>query len=131
MNKMTRPERVESFANTLWPMSEVGTAAFHQFWDRGRTIAVMVMDWNAEFADFMSHRINHTSGSIGQVAQCRSLPELLEAEGQWFKRAYDDYSEQAGKLMEANGKLLGSLAGSTEQLQQHPAGAKPSPTVAS
>jgi hypothetical protein len=131
MNKATRTDRVEQFSKAERPMVQVGMATVDQFWDRGQSITTMLTNWNTEFAHFMGHRINQTNECIGQMAQCRSLPELLEVQGQWFKRAYDDYSEVARKMMEANGKLLGCLTGSTEQLQQHSAVATPSPAVAS
>ncbi len=69
------------------------------------------------------------SESIGQMAQCRSVPQLLEVEGQWFKRACDDYSNEASKLMEVTGKFFGCFGGSVEQLQPNPSGVMPSPAV--
>jgi hypothetical protein len=129
MNKTTKPEKSEPFSIPGWPIGEVGTEAVHQFLDRGQTVAKMLVDWNAEFAQLMGHRVNQLSESIRQMAQCRSLPQLLEAEGQWFKRACDDYSKEASKLMEVTGKLYACLGSSVEQLQPNPSGVIPSPAV--
>ena len=85
MAKVTRPDRVEQFSTAEWPMTQVGMATVRQFWDRGQIIAKMITNWNTEFTHFMGHRINQTSECIGQMAQCRSLPELLEVEGNWVK----------------------------------------------
>ena len=65
----------------------------------------------------VGQRFSQDSEVVVRMAQCKSLPEVVGVETEWFRRAFDDYAKEANKLMEANGKLFGCFVATTEQAE--------------
>jgi len=122
-------------------MDQVNLASAHQFWERTETFAKALADWNSEITHFVTKRISRSGEAVGQVTQCRTVPEVLEVEAQWLRGAFDDYFSEARTLMEANSRIIsgfvaptgpvGTPASSTKAPQvapTGPVGTSPSPT---
>lgn len=88
--------------------------ATRQFLERGEDTAQNFMDLNAELVRFVSHRANRNSEAVGRIMQCRSLPELLDAESAWARQILDDYSGAVSRLMDFNARLIGCPTPSRE-----------------
>lgn len=124
MSEMRGPEKVEASQVPGWPLGQIALDVAQQFWFQNQTVAKTLVDLNTEVADFVGQRLSQDGEAIGRMTQCRSLPEVLEVETQWLRRAVDDYSKEASKLMEVNGKLIGCLVATAEQAGPNPSLAK-------
>lgn len=126
MNEMSGPERAATSPFPGWPLGQMTLDVAQQFWGRNQTAAKALADLSTEVTEFVSQRLSQGSEVIGRMTQCQSLPEVLEVETQWLSKAFDDYSKEAGRLMEANGKFFGSLLTTTQQDSLKPPPAKQS-----
>jgi hypothetical protein len=117
MNEISGPEKVAMSPVPGWPLGQVALDAFQQFWGQNQTVAKTLVDLNARVADFVGQRFSQDSEVVVRMAQCKSLPEVVGVETEWFRRAFDDYAKEANKLMEANGKLFGCFVATTEQAE--------------
>lgn len=122
MDDLKRPERAaEAFAYSAHSISGMGADAAAQFWDRTQSVVSMLMSVNADGMKFIQQRIARSNEMLGGVARCRSLPDILEVESQWFRAEFDDYSEYGRRLADLNSKLFACVSVAPE-------GAEPTPS---
>ena len=91
------------------------SAAFRQVWDQGESIVRSLTQWNNEISRFVGERMSHNALAFHRIAGCYRMPEIIDAETQWMREAFDDYAQESRHLMEANRKLLASLVGSATE----------------
>lgn len=111
MNNVTKPGMAtDSLAHSANAAGQIGADTIHQMLDRSQAIANALAAFGAETANFVGKRVEHSSEVFGNVAQCRSLPDMLEMEAQWWRKAMDDYTGQINRLVAFNASLVGKLA---------------------
>lgn len=115
MNDMAMPEKAaESFAQSVGTAGQIGVDTVRQVLDRSQTIANIFANFGAESANFFHHRVEQDSKVLGSMVQCRSLPEMLDLEMQWWRGAMDDYAtqyaSQVDRLMTFNASLMSGLS---------------------
>jgi hypothetical protein len=113
MSDFGNTERAEWFSGSAWPMDQVNLVSAHQFWERTETFAKALTDWNTEITHFVTKRISRSGEAVGRIAQCRTVPEVLEVETQWLRGTFDDYFSEARTLMEANSRIITSFVAPT------------------
>lgn len=119
MNDARKSDKAaEPLAFFAQAMSQSGAEAANQFWGRTQSIGSVLIDLNAEAMRFMGHRINQNSEALGRIVQCRSLHEIVDAELQWFRGAFDDYSGYGKKIAEFNGNVVGCVSRNPEPSEQ-------------
>ena len=102
-----------------WPLGFLSGEIAQQFLQHSQMAASTLVDLNAEIVDFAGKRMIQTTETINRIAQCRSLPEVFDVEVKWLQSALEDYSQEAGRMMELAICILPAL------------GAAPSPSGAS
>ena len=96
---------------------KVSSDAARRFCDQGQSFAKTISEWNMEASQFVSHRLARNSETLGRMAKCPSLPEILAIQNQWVREAADDYMKQTSRLMEVNGRMMGGLLRSFGQVE--------------
>ena len=92
-----------------WPFSLAGNGASRQYWENGQTIVKMLSDINCDFATFLMRRVTQNAGAVAHLVACHDMADILKQETDWFKATLDEYSEEAGRLMEMNSKMIATL----------------------
>ena len=95
MNDINTPEKAaDSFMNSVGTAGQLGADSVRQVLDRSQTVANVVASLGVETASFVSRRVEQDSETLGSMVKCRSMPEMLELQVQWWRRAMDDYANQ-------------------------------------
>ena len=109
MNNMPKLEAFPLVTIPGWELAKAGSDAAQQLCNQGEVVAMAMTDWNTECRRFVTHRMSRTSEAVAEISKCRSLPEMFTAQTKWFQEAVDDYTREAGRLMEVNSKIIGDL----------------------
>lgn len=107
--------------------SKMGTEATSRYWDQSQSVAKVLLDANADAITFMTQQITRSNEMLGHATQCRSLPEFLDAESQWLRAVFDDYSEYGRRLADLNRKLFACVSRAPRDEEPMP----PQPSVPS
>jgi hypothetical protein len=111
MNEVTRPELAGTMPD-LASFTQASSEATRRLCENGHSIAKTIGEWSADLGHFVSQRAARTSEAMARMANCRSFPEILSVQTQWWQEAADDYLKQAYKSAELNSKIIGGLVGS-------------------
>lgn len=106
--------------NPAWLLGFGGIEATQQLLRRSEAAAKVMAELNSELIGFANQRSARIGEMAGRLAQCQSVPELLDTESQWLQRTLQDYSEEAGRLLDVNLKLFGCFLPEQPQSQPPP-----------
>ena len=107
--------RKSEFADFGASLAQASSDATRKFCEQGQSVANTISELNAEASQFLTHRATRNSETMGRIAKCQSLPEILASQAQWVQETTDDYMKQMSKLMEINSRIIGGLFGSFGQ----------------
>jgi hypothetical protein len=111
MNEVRKSEMADFGAS----FAQASSDATRKLCEHGQSVANTISEWNAEASQFLTHRAARNSETMGRMAKCQSLPEILASQAQWVQETTDDYMKQMNKLMEINSRIMGGLLGSFGQ----------------
>jgi hypothetical protein len=97
--------------------ANAGSDAVRQFCNQGQIFAKAMTDWNTECSRFVTHCMTRATEAAEQVASCRSLPEVFAIQARWLQATFDDYVQEADKLMEVNTQLVSNMVPQVGQVE--------------
>jgi hypothetical protein len=112
MNEVRKAELADFGAS----FAQASSDATRKLCEQGQSVANTISEWNAEASQFLTHRAARNSETMGRMAKCQSLPEILASQAQWVQVTTDDYMKQMNKFMEVNNRIMGGLLGSFGQI---------------
>lgn len=92
-----------------WELANVGSDGARQFCNQRQIFAKAMRDWNWECSRFVTHRMTRATETIEQAASCRSLPEVFAVQARWLQATFDDYVQEAERLIEVNSQLVSNM----------------------
>jgi hypothetical protein len=111
MDDVRNPELTKTMPD-LGPLVQVSSDATRRLCEHGQSVAKTINEWNTGVSHFLSHRAARNNETIGRMAKCQNLPEILATQAQWVQETADDYLKEMSKLMEVNSRTMGGLLGS-------------------
>ncbi len=85
--------------------------------------AKAVIDCNIEAVDFVKHRLNRDADLVARMAASRDFGEMLGVYSDFWQKALDEYSDEAGKLASLNTRAAQATAAEIAQETMGQAGA--------